>query len=124
MSAASLQAFAEEADARVDLEGDAFADEELARAGARHRGAAIVGIGARADQRRIADPAPALAGDPAGRGRGGDVPRLVERHRADRAVFHVDVELAAIGEQFVELAAAFGNREPVGIGLFQPVLAR
>ena len=49
------------------------ADEIFARAGRRDRRRAVVGIGAGADQRRIADPAPALGGQPAGRGRGGDM---------------------------------------------------
>ena len=77
------------ADLRADFVGDADADEIFARAGRRDRAAAVVGIGAGADDRRIADPAPALAGEAAGRGRGGDMALLVERDRADRAVFEV-----------------------------------
>src|SRR3712207_7230091 len=48
------------------------------------RSAAVVGPGARPDDRRIADPAPALAGDAAGRGGGGEMAVRVQRHRADR----------------------------------------
>ena len=97
-------------DARADLVRDADADEEFARAGARHRAGAIVGIGARADQRRIADPAPALAGD---------ARRSRSRRRHGRArrsataptvpYFMSTSNAPPLGLQFVELAAAFGR---------------
>ena len=57
---------------------------------------AVVGLGPRADHRRIADPAPALAGQPAGRGRCGDMALAVARHRAHGAVFHVGIEPAGL----------------------------
>ena len=50
----------------------------------------------------------------------------VRRHRADRAVFQMDVELLGFGPgaQFLELAAALGGLEIVGRRLLQPVLER
>src|SRR5581483_8027698 len=62
---------------------EADPDDGLARAG-RGRGAdEVVGVGAGADHRGIADPAAPLARDAAGRGGGGDVTARVARHRAD-----------------------------------------
>src|SRR3546814_6608140 len=63
-----LHAFPGEAEVRGDLMRDADAQKELARSGARDRARPIIGPGARADDRRIAHPAPALAGDAPGRG--------------------------------------------------------
>src|SRR5882724_6917280 len=56
-----------------DLEGGAIADEELAVAGRRHRAGCVVGVGAGADHRAVADPAGRLTRHPAGRGRGGEI---------------------------------------------------
>jgi hypothetical protein len=95
---------------------DAEPDEVFTRSGRRHRRRAVVGVGARADHRRIADPAPALAGDAAGRGCGGDVAVRVAGDRADGAVFHRAVERRP---GFGELARAFGGVEPRGVDLFE-----
>src|SRR6185503_10708419 len=73
-------------DARADVVRDGVADPEFADAGGRDGAALIVRVGAGADDRRVADTAEALVGQPAGRGAGCEVAVLVERHRADRAV--------------------------------------
>ena len=85
------------------------ADEIFAGAGRGDRGRAVVGIGAGADQRRIADPAPALAGQPAGRGRGGDMAVRIDRNRANRAIFDVGVE-SAVPRHDVRRAGAGARR--------------
>src|SRR3546814_6828541 len=84
-------------------------DLELARSGARDRARPIIGPGARADDRRIAHPAPALAGDAPGRGRCRHMAVRVARHRADGAVFHVDVERARSEEHTSELQSLMRN---------------
>src|SRR5262245_50549509 len=56
-----------------NLEGCAIADEELAVARRRHRTGCVVGVGAGANHRAVADPAGHLTGYPAGRGRGGEI---------------------------------------------------
>ena len=73
-------------DERCDLVADAIAHEIFALAGARDGAAAIAGIGAGADDRRIADAAGGLVGVAAGRGRGREMALGVARDRADRAV--------------------------------------
>ena len=60
------------------------ADDGLAVAGGRDR-AARVGVGAGPDQRRVADAARRLVAGAAGRGRGGEVARVIEGNRADGA---------------------------------------
>ena len=57
-SAAACGAFAADPHPRADFMGDADADEIFAGAGRRDRAGAVVGIGAGADDRRIADPRP------------------------------------------------------------------
>ena len=76
------RALAEHPHPGADFVGDGGADEIFARAGGGDRAGAVVGIGAGADQRRVADPAPALAGEAAGRGRRGDM--AVQRRRRPR----------------------------------------
>ena len=100
-----LQRLAADPHPRGQLVGGDGADEIFARAGRRNRGGAVVGIGAGADQRRIADPAPALGGQPAGRGRDRDMAVDVDRDRSDRAVFDLVVE-PALAEQFDRAGAA------------------
>src|ERR1700689_1255621 len=51
-----------EAHARTNIVRDCGADEHLAVSGGRYGAAAVVGVGAGADQRRIADPPETLAG--------------------------------------------------------------
>ena len=120
-----MRAFAEQPHPRTYLVRHAGADEELARPGGRNRAGAIVGIVARADHRRIADPAPALAGQPAGGSGRGDVAFAVDRHRADGAVLEVDVEPAEVARlQFLQLPPPLGRREPVGIDHLDALLAR
>ena len=74
------------ADARRDFMRDAEPDEELAVAGRRDRAGRVVGEGAGADDRAVADPARQFAGHPAGRGRGGEISATIARNSADRAV--------------------------------------
>ena len=69
----------------ADVVRDDVAHEVLPFARSRH-GAGRAGVGAGPDDRRIADPAPPLVGQAAGRGPGGDPPLLVQGHGADRAV--------------------------------------
>jgi hypothetical protein len=115
-----------EAQACADFVRHPFADEELARTRGGDGAGAVVGIGAGADDGRIADPAPALAGQPAGRGGGGGAAVPVDRDRADRAVFEVDVERLGIGAlaEFLELTAALGDVKPLVGDLLQPILLR
>ena len=79
------RADAGEPDARADLVRDDRADEVLAAAGRRNRAGRVVGIGAGADDRRIADAAPALVRHAARGGCGREVAIPVARDRADRA---------------------------------------
>ena len=79
------------AHARRDVVGHRCANERFAKPGPGNRAGAIVGIGSGADDRRIADAPRQLAGIAAGRGRGGEIAFLVERHRADRAVMILQV---------------------------------
>jgi hypothetical protein len=88
----------------------------LARSGRRHRRGTVVGVSSGADQRRIADPAPVFAGDPAGRGRGGNVAAGIARDCADGPVFHRPVEGRA---GFGELARTLGRPEPRGVDLLE-----
>src|SRR3546814_5508123 len=64
--------------------GRGDADVELAPAGPGHR-ATGVGVGAGTDDRRVADPAVALIGHPAGRGAGGQVALAVQGQGTDGA---------------------------------------
>ena len=52
-------------------------NEHLARSRRGDGAGAVVGIGPGADDRRVADTVPALAGHPAGRGSGGNMAVLV-----------------------------------------------
>jgi hypothetical protein len=76
-----------------------------------------------ADQRRIADTTPALGGQPAGRGRGGDMAMLVHRDRPDGAIFDVGIE-PPVGKQLVQLAPPLDGNEPVIGDLFKTGFAR
>ena len=67
-------------------------DENLAEAGGTDRRRPIVGIGAAADQRRVPDPAPALGGQAAGRGRRRDMTIGVDGDGSDRAIFDIGIE--------------------------------
>ena len=69
--------------------GDGVADELFAGAGARDGARAVVGVGAGADDRGVADAAPALGGEAARGRRGGEVAVAVEGDGADRAVLAV-----------------------------------
>ena len=71
--------------ARADLVRDDRADEVFAAAGRGDRAGRVVRVGAGADDRRVADAAPALVRHAAGRGRGGEVAVPVARDGADRA---------------------------------------
>ena len=103
----------------------AGADELLARSGAADRARAVVGIGSRADHRRIADAVPALAGQPPGRCRRRHVAVAVAGHRAHRAILQAIVEPAQLLRlQFLQLPPAFLGREPVGIDQVDPLFAR
>ena len=82
---ASCEAEAAVAQERVDLVRERRADDRLAVAGARDGDGRVVGPRAGADQRRVADAPEPLAGDAAGRGRGGEPAVGVARHGADRA---------------------------------------
>jgi hypothetical protein len=90
-----LDAGAAEANARAQLMRGSGPDEDLAEASGAYRGRAVVGIGAGTDQRRIADPAPALGGQPAGRRRGRNMAVTIERDRTDRPIFDVGVKCPA-----------------------------
>src|SRR5215470_1442348 len=57
----------------------------LALAGSGDRTGVIARVGARADERRVADAAAVLVGQTSGGGRGGEIPGAIERHRADSA---------------------------------------
>ena len=102
-----------EAHARADVVRHRGADEHLAVPGRRHRAAAVVGVGACADQRRIADASEALAGHPAGRGCRGEPARRIQRDRADGA--HVRDgerrEAAVAAANALELPPAGGGVE-------------
>ena len=84
-AAACVAAFARVAHARRRARARRGADELLAGAGARD-GHVVVGPGAGADHRRVADAARQLAAHAAGRRGGGEVAVGVERDRADGAV--------------------------------------
>src|SRR6185436_10711741 len=80
-----LQRLAAELHARGDRARDRVADELLAGAGAADR-RERVRVVAGADDRRVADAAEALAGEPARAGRGREPAVLVAHDAADRAV--------------------------------------
>src|SRR4051812_41431172 len=67
------------------MRGDS-ADEEFAIAGGGNGARFIVRVSAGADDRAVADAAGSLVRIAAGRSRGGEITRLVEGHRAHRAV--------------------------------------
>ncbi len=69
--------------AGADIARDRRADEVLAMAGSADGAGAVVGIGAGADDRRIADATPLLVGHAAGRSACGEVAVTVQRHRAN-----------------------------------------
>ena len=107
-----LQRLAAEPHALGELVRGDGADEIFARAGRGDRGRAVVGIGAGADQRRIADPAPALGGQPAGRGGGRDMAVDVDRDRADRAIFDLVVERRPAASSSSSWRRRSGSLEP------------
>ena len=112
-----------EPDAIGELVGGDGADEIFPRAGCRHGRRAVVGVGPGADQRRIADPAPALGGEAASRGRRRDMAVDVDRDGSDGAVFDRIVE-PAFCEEFLELSPALRDFEPAVRDLLDAVLAR
>src|SRR3569623_2328192 len=93
-------------------------NEILARTRRGDRGGAIVGIGTGADQRRIADPTPALRGQSAGRGRSRAMAIDIDGDRSDGSVLHFVIEPRP-REQFVELASPLRSFEPVVRDLLQ-----
>src|SRR5690606_9873829 len=98
--------------------------EVFARPCAGNRRRAAVGISPGADHRRIADPAPALAGQPAGRGRRRDVARRIAGDRTDRAVLDARIEPAfAARAKFVPLPAPPLDLEPAVGSLLDTMLA-
>src|SRR3546814_11492493 len=101
--------------------GGADTDVILARSGGGDGAAAIVGIGAGADDRRIADASPTLAGEAARRGRSGKIAVRVARHRADGTEMHVLVEDRARlrVQELLQLLPALLGAEIGGIDLFQ-----
>ena len=84
-----LQRLLEIGHAGGNVVGDGVADELLADAGAADGAGGVVGIGARADDRRIADAAVFLVRPAAGRSAGGQVAVRVEGHAADGAVVRI-----------------------------------
>ncbi len=96
---------------RADVVGHGRADEHLSVSGRRNRAAAVVGIGAGTDDRRIADALIALAGHAAGRGRRRQPPGVSERDRTDGA--HVRDgqcrQPVVAGADALELAPALGG---------------
>src|ERR1700756_5188044 len=69
---------------RARVVRDHLADEVLALARAGYRTGLVAGVGARADEGGIADPAVVLVGKAAGGGGRREVALAVERHGADR----------------------------------------
>src|SRR5581483_3829634 len=91
-------------------------DDRLARARRRAGAERVVGIGAGADHRRVADAAGALPGDAARRGGGGDVPARIAGDRADGlAGGRAPLAPAAPGRRGHERARG-ADRQPVAAG--------
>ena len=88
-----------------------MADELLASPGAGDRGSLVVGVGAGADDRHVADAADPLVHRAAGRGGGRQVAVAVHGHRADRAELR-GAALAAAGAR-VAGVVALGIRRSV-----------
>jgi len=102
-----------------ELEGaahEADADDRLAGPGGRSGAEPVVGVGAGADHRGVADPAATLPGDAAGRGRGRDVAGAVAGHGphglARRRPALAPAAARLLGHQGLGRAA----REPVALG--------
>src|SRR5439155_356629 len=74
------------AQAGSDLERGTVANKKFAVPGRRDRAGGIVGVGAGANDRAVADPARSLAGHPAGRGGGGEIAVAVPGDGADGAM--------------------------------------
>src|SRR3546814_20558675 len=72
-------------DLRVDLGAEADADEAFPGAGAGNRRASIIGEGAGADDRRVANPSRMLVGQSAGAGGRGEMAARVAGARTDCA---------------------------------------
>src|SRR3546814_2629220 len=79
-------------DLRVDLGAEADADEAFPGAGAGNRRASIIGEGAGADDRRVANPSRMLVGQSAGAGGRGEMAARVAGDRTDCAEGGVVVE--------------------------------
>ena len=97
-------------------------NEKLAAAGAGDRAGAVVGIGARANDGAVTDPAVALVDDPSGRGRGSEVTRQVERDRTDGAEFFIAVVIPTVFDRLPLLIAGrvcevVGRHSGDGIGI-------
>src|SRR5207237_2315040 len=83
--AALLQRLTTMVQSSCDFEGGAIADEELAVAGRRHSAGRVVGIGAGADDRTVADPARCFPCHPTGRGGGGEIALAITGDSTDGA---------------------------------------
>src|SRR6185312_91453 len=96
------------------------ADVVLAPAGAGHR-AIAVRVGARADDRRVADAAPALVGHATGRGAGGKIALRIQRHRTHGAevlrglLVLVGLAGTVLLERLLQLLPAFFGAEVRGV---------
>ena len=101
-------------DQRTDVVGDDRAYEVLAVAGGGDGAARVVGVSAGADDRRIADAAPALVGHPAGGGRSGDIAPGIHRDGAHRPEpLQLVAGRAAALQHAIELLPACRGDEPV-----------
>src|SRR2546430_13564692 len=98
---------------RADVVGDHLTDEELALSGAGDRAGVIVGVGARTDDGRVADPPAVLVGEPPGGGGGGEMARAVEGHRPHGAAGpgRGRLELAGLTPRLLQLAYARRDRK-------------
>ncbi len=120
-----LERLAAIGDAGRDVVADDATDEELALARAGHRADAVPRVGARADDRAVANAPHRLVVEAAGGGAGREMPHPVTRNRADRAML---LRLAGMGERAAPRARlqarqrvdpALGG-EPAGLDHLEP----
>src|SRR3546814_19598940 len=98
-------------DLRVDLGAEADADEAFPGAGAGNRRASIIGEGAGADDRRVANPSRMLVGQSAGDGGRGEMAARVAGDRPDCAEGGVVVERSEerrVGKECVSQCRSWG----------------
>src|SRR5690606_21732684 len=123
-------AVAGQAHARADLVRGGGADVELAPAGAGDR-AAVVGPGAGADDRRVADAAIALVGHAAGRRACGEIPLRIQGNRTDgtevgarRRGGEQRMRLAVVAQRLLQLLPALLGVEVPGFDQGDALLLR